>query len=104
MNPRNNGNFWFNPNDFAQAPFGVYGNVGRDAFHGPGIFNTDLVLSKLIRFTEQRYIEMRLEGYNVFNHTQFALPGTNIEAASTFGRITTATAGRTVQLGLKFYF
>jgi len=111
MNPRNstiNGrpNYYFNPADFAVAPFGVIGNTGRDSIHGPGLINTDLTISKLIRYKGEsnRYIQLRLEAYNAFNHTNFSNPGSNIESASTFGRITAAAAGRTVQLGAKIYF
>ena len=50
-----------------------------------------------------RYMELRLESYNTFNHTQFGAPGTNINS-STFGRILSAASGRTVQLGAKIYF
>lgn len=118
-NPRNaslsfNGNpalpnYYFNPNAFADEVPGVLGNEGRGNFHGPGINNTDLALLKRIRFNERQYVELRLEAFNVFNHTQF-LFSSNItafedyNAPSTFGRVTTAYQGRVVQLGAKIYF
>ena len=99
--------YYFNPNDFALEPFGTFGNAGRNNFHGPGINNTDVSLSKRIYLTanERHVIELRLEGYNVFNHTQFSTTGTtgNINS-SNFGRNLSAAAARTVQLGAKFYF
>lgn len=107
-------NYYFNANAFAQETPGVLGNEGRNNFHGPGINNTDLVLSKVVRFSETRSIELRLEAFNVFNHTQFAFSN-NITAwqdfnqPTTFGRVTTALSdaspiGRVVQLGAKIYF
>jgi hypothetical protein len=103
-------NYYFNPNAFAPETIGVLGNEGRNNFHGPGINNTDLVLAKQFRWTESRYAELRLEGFNVFNHTQFNLIGAaaplnfeNIQA-STFGQTLTAGQGRVVQLGAKIYF
>ena len=103
-------NYYFNPNAFALEPIGTLGNEGRNNFHGPGINNTDLVLAKQFKWTEIRRIELRLEAFNVFNHTQFGLtggaPGLNFEniQASTFGQTLTAGQGRIVQLGAKVYF
>jgi hypothetical protein len=45
-----------------------------------------------------------MKTYNLFNHAQFNLPGANAASTSTFGRITSAHAGRLVQLRAKFYF
>lgn len=104
-------NYYFNPNDFGNPAYGTIGTAGRNFFHGPGINNTDLVFSKRIVLTEKRFFELRLEGYNVFNHTQFstvsATGGSAVTGdfnSSSFGRITSAAAGRTVQLGAKLYF
>jgi uncharacterized Zn-finger protein len=102
-------NYYFNPNAFAQETPGVLGNEGRNNFHGPGINNTDLALSKLVKFSESRLVELRLEAFNVFNHTQFRFSDNitayeDINSPSTFGRVTTAYPGRVVQLGAKIYF
>ncbi len=106
--------YWFNPNDFSREAIGVLGNEGRNNFHGPGINNTDLVLSKRMYLDSEskRFIELRLEGYNVFNHTQFspistAAGGSGVNGdlnSSNFGRVLAAASGRTIQLGAKFYF
>ena len=103
--------YYFNPNSFTNPAYGTIGNVGRDAFHGPGINNTDLMLSKRVYLAEKRYFELRLEGYNVFNHTQFSSTysygGSGVTGdfnSSNFGRITAAAAGRVVQLGAKYHF
>jgi hypothetical protein len=63
--------YYFNPHDFSSPAYGVLGTAGRNFFRGPGENNTDLVLSKRVYLTEKRFFELRLEGYNVFNHTQF---------------------------------
>ncbi len=103
--------YYFNPNVFAAPAFGVLGSAGRNYFHGPGINNTDLTLAKRVILTEKRFFELRLEGYNVFNHTQFSTSASAGGSAVTgdfnsanFGRILSAAPGRTVQLGAKFYF
>lgn len=103
-------NYYFNPNAFALEPIGSLGNEGRNNFHGPGINNTDLVLAKQFKWIEVRRIELRLEAFNVFNHTQFGLagpsPGLNFEDinSGTFGQTLIAAQGRVVQLGAKIYF
>ncbi len=102
-------NYYFNPNAFAQETPGVLGNEGRGNFHGPGINNTDLALFKNIRFTETRSIQLRLEAFNVFNHSQFLFTNSitafeDFNSPSTFGRVTTAYQGRVLQLGAKIYF
>jgi hypothetical protein len=87
----------------------MLGNEGRGNFHGPGINNTDLTLFKNIKFTETRFLQLRLEAFNVFNHTQFLFSNSitaweDYNAPGTFGRVTTAHAGRVIQLGVKIYF
>ncbi|MGH9652006.1 MAG: carboxypeptidase regulatory-like domain-containing protein, partial [Bryobacteraceae bacterium] len=106
--------YYFNPNTFADEAIGQLGNAGRNAIHGPGINNTDLSLSKrfYIGQSERRMIELRLEAYNLFNHTQFSEPDTNSGGSDVignfndpnFGRVLDAAPGRTIQLGAKIYF
>ncbi len=100
--------YYFNPNAFSLEPFGTLGNEGRNNFHGPGINNTDLALTKLVNLSETRRIELRLESFNTFNHTQFQFSSSIISFqdinSSNFGRVLTAAQGRVVQFGAKFYF
>lgn len=119
-NPRNSSvggvqHVWFNPNSFTSAATGSWGNVRRDEFHGPGLNNTDFAVEKNIHFMpphEQTYVQLRLEGYNVFNHTQFCnsggpfpcIDGDVADKGTTFGEVLSAQPGRLVQLGAKFYF
>lgn len=111
LNPSNTfalSNYYFNPNAFSLEPFGTLGNEGRNNFHGPGINNTDLALMKELKLGEARRIELRLESFNVFNHTQFRF-SSNIASfediqSGNFGRVSTAAPGRIVQLAAKIYF
>lgn len=108
--------YYFNPNAFAQEAIGTIGNEGRNNFHGPGMNQTDLVLAKEFRWTETRRVELRLEGFNVFNHAQFSFtsPGVGLNFSDinsgNFARTLTTlamsgqTVGRVVQLGAKIYF
>ena len=82
-NPRNytingNPNYWFNPDAFSMAAAGTgIGNSSRNPLYGAGINNFDIALLKDIHITESKYIELRVEAFNTFNHTQFASGPTN---------------------------
>ncbi len=102
------GDYYFNPNSFSVEPFGTIGNEGRNNFHGPGINNTNLSLIKDIKFTEVRRLELRMDTFNTFNHTQFQFSTESFAYSDinspNFGRTLSAAQGRVVQLALKFYF
>jgi Carboxypeptidase regulatory-like domain len=96
---------WFSSSSFGAEPLGQFGNIGRYAFHGPGINNTNLILAKNFALSSDgvRTLQLRMESDNVFNHTQFSLPTSNFTSTN-FGNITAAAAGRQTQLAAKIYF
>jgi len=104
-NPRN-GQPAFNTALFSVPALGQIGTADRRFFYGPGMANFDMALAKSVRLAESRSLELRLEGFNVFNHAQFygaaAVDG-NI-GSSNFGQIVSAAAPRLVQLAAKFSF
>ncbi len=103
-------NPWFSTSSFAPPAAATFGNVGRNYLSGPGFFNLDAALSKSIRFTERYNLDLRLEAFGVTNTPQFFFASNGGSAAgltlgsSSFGQITSATGGRTLQLGAKFNF
>jgi hypothetical protein len=104
-NPRN-GNAYFNTSLFSLPPLGSVGNSGRRFFSGPGMDNYDLTLQKNLKLAESKYLEMRVEAFNVFNHAQFYGPLSvdgNISSA-TFGHVVSAAPPRLLQLVLKIVF
>jgi len=100
--------YFFNPNTFTQAPLGTIGTAGRSFFHGPGINNWDMALMKDTKLTESTSFELRMDFFNVFNHTQFTQnTSTSITGdinSANFGREFNAANGRLIQLAAKFYF
>jgi hypothetical protein len=106
-NPRN-GNSYFNTALFSQNLLGTPGTAKRRYFYGPGMDNYDMALLKDVRLSESKTLQFRLEGFNVFNHTQFfgplAVDGNIGDVGSTFGQVVSAAAPRLVQLGFKFLF
>jgi hypothetical protein len=51
-----------------------FGNVGRNAFVGPGYTNFDFGLSKENKITERVKVQLRMNVFNLFNHPNFANP------------------------------
>jgi hypothetical protein len=96
-------NPYFDTSLFSVQEIGHIGNSARRFFHGPGLNNWDMALSKNINFTESRALELRLEAFNLFNHAQFQNPSGNIDS-SNFGRITAANDPRILQIAGRFRF
>ena len=110
-NPANPGNFYFNPAgfdnneaDYAGAPpqFALYG-LPRNFFRGPGRTNLDMALAKTTSITEHVAAELRLEAFNIFNHTEFHNPDTNPNSG-TFGQVTTTFDPRILQVAVRLTF
>jgi hypothetical protein len=104
-NPRN-GRLYFNTSLFSPNALGTPGNASRRSFYGPGMFNTDLALRKVFHLSESKTLELRLETFNLFNHTQFFGPAAvngDISSAQ-FGRVVKAAPPRLMQIALKFVF
>jgi hypothetical protein len=104
---------WFNTAVFVNPPNYTYGNVGRALpdVRNPGFFNCDLSLIKNNRIKERLNAQLRVEFFNMDNHTNLGMvnstfvPGSNgLNSSSTFGTITSAMAPRTIQVGMKLIF
>jgi hypothetical protein len=95
----------FNGQVFFNVPPGQTGNLPRAFVDGPGFWNVNMSLLKNFKFTESLKVQLRVEGFNVFNNvnfinnTQFA----NINSTS-FGQITSATGARELQFAFRFEF
>ena len=109
------GVFGFDPSAFALQPAGIFGNLGRNTLTAPGIRTVDIGVSKNTRLTERSALNLRLDVFNVANHTNFSFPNaalyTGVDANGngipnpTAGLITsTATTSRQLQLSAKFTF
>ena len=119
---------WYNRAAFVEAPFGSFGNVGRDTAIAPGIFTINAEIHKNFRmpFNEHHQLQFRAEAFNLLNHPNWGQPNANILAGnaipgapvgtahSSFGTIS-GLAGqlngfpatipmRQLQLGLKYTF
>ncbi|QOY89388.1 TonB-dependent receptor [Paludibaculum fermentans] len=95
---------WFDTNAFVFPGDGKLGNAPRNVAAGPGFANVELSMLKDFHFTEQRFLQLRGEFFNVLNRPNFALPNGNRGAAA-FGRISgTVNDGRFIQIALRLVF
>jgi hypothetical protein len=95
---------WFDTTAFTSNPLGTFGNAQRNSILGPAYIDVDLGFGRRFKFTESTDFQFRAESFNVFNHTNFLDPGTNLSAASTYGRVTAAADPRIIQLSGKIHF
>jgi hypothetical protein len=94
---------FYNPGAF-EVPSLQYGNFGRNVLASDPVYNMDFSLFKLIPLADRKRLEIRIEAFNVFNHIDWAPPGTLVGRAGA-GRVSsTAHAARILQLGLKLHF
>jgi hypothetical protein len=94
---------FFNTACFVQPPVGQYGSA-RDAVRQPGLYPTNLSLFKGFKIGEEQKLEMRLDGFNVFNHPIFGSP-TEVITSPSLGELTQEASGlRTVQVSLRYSF
>ena len=89
---------------FTHPTAGTVGHLSLTPVDGPGYWNVDTALIKRIRFKERLGLELRLEAFNVFNHTNFQVPNSLDINDTDFGKINTAFDPRILQLAWKFTF
>jgi hypothetical protein len=79
---------WLNPAAFTMPAKGKWGNLGRNVLRAPGLLQIDTALTKRIRITERVAAQIGAQAFNLLNHPQLGVPGSNISSTSNFGRIT----------------
>jgi hypothetical protein len=126
---------YINPNAFVLPPIkdaagnvlSPFGNASRNPGRGQAFYQTDLALNKKFSTPVERLkVEFRTEFYNIFNHSNFTIPGaisasqgtttaiagvggsvpvSAITAApTTNGQITSTLTPRVIQFGLKILY
>jgi hypothetical protein len=96
---------WFSTSAFTDPTVGAWGDAGHNSLRGPGRDNWNLSLFKSFVLSEARgsRLELRVESFNTWNHTEFNQVSTSL-GSSNFGQITSAFDPRVFQLGGKIYF
>jgi hypothetical protein len=104
-NPRAN-RAVFDTAAFSLPALGNLGNARRRFFSGPGMETFDATLERHFLVRDDRALELRLEAFNLLNHTQFfgaaAVEG-NI-SSSTFGQAVQSMSPRLMQMAVRYRF
>jgi hypothetical protein len=98
---------------FADPGSGNLGNIGRNSFHGPSGFYSDMSIVKGFKVTEKLNAQFRMDAFNIFNHPVYAFSANN--GAQTCidcqggnnGKITALEGGTTMrrlQFAIRFDF
>jgi hypothetical protein len=123
---------WYDPTQYSIPTIGTFGNAPRDGLRAPSLTDVDVSMVKDTRVRwlgEAGSVEFRAEVFNILNHPNFGLPGTQIwskpagtnvgsspevtsstsglatAALGTAGQITTTNnRSRQIQLALKILF
>jgi hypothetical protein len=95
---------YLNPAAFAYPAPGAYGTERARGIEGPGFWNIDTALARVVPAGSGRTLELRIEAFNLLNHFNWGDPAVNLDAG-TFGRITTqAGNSRVLQFAVKYGF
>ncbi len=91
---------------FSSPTLGQFGNLKRNAFRGPGFWQTDASLLKRFNITEDKLLEFRMEIQNLFNTVNLGQPEAFVGSGN-FGKIGNTNGNavqRNVQFALRFAF
>ncbi len=96
----------FRASDFPTPESGRQGNLGRNTFSHPGMFNVSLLISRefgVPGFTEGTILQLRGEIFNLINRANLDRVVNNM-TSGLFGRVTNSIGPRSAQIGLRLQF
>jgi Carboxypeptidase regulatory-like domain/TonB dependent receptor len=97
------GQFFYDPSAWAPVTAVRFGNSGRNSVRGPGIFNTDIALSRAFPIKERFRIEFRTDCANLTNTPKFGNPTTSV-SSGTFMQITNTLSSNSTAVPLERQF
>jgi hypothetical protein len=94
---------WFDTSAFVAPPLYSFGNSGTGILTGPGYFDLDLGIVRMIPITERIALNIRGEAFNAFNRANFNNPNATIGTGPA-GIISATQPARIIQLAAKIVF
>lgn len=97
---------WIDISAFRPAAAGTFGNSGVGILRGPGYWNVDLGINKDFHFDDKRFLTLRVEAFNAFNHPNFTIPigSTFTNDPANFGIPQPFSGPRVIELVAKFSY
>lgn len=94
---------WFNIAAYQMPAIYTFGNAGPYMVRADGMQSFDVALQKEFPVYEQQTVEFRGEFFNMPNHVNFGLPNATLTSAA-FGKVTSGSAPREIELSLRYRF
>jgi hypothetical protein len=104
------GQFYYDPKAFSTVTAVAFGNSGRNTLRSPGVWNTDLDVTREFPIRERVKVQFRADFINFANTSHFVSTsgnGTLISTSvtsGTFMQITSATGERQIRFGLRVHW
>jgi hypothetical protein len=90
---------------FTQPPNGTIANQTRSfRLYNPGLQSYHAALFKEFRLAERHRLQYRMEMFNFPNHPYWSGLGTNPTSLTTFGKVSSKTGNRNIQMSLRYSF
>jgi hypothetical protein len=97
-------NFYFDPSVFTRPAEGtLVSGQFRGAVYNPGFQNHNVGVMKDFRIGERQTVTLRAEGFNWVNHPNLGNPQSN-PTNSQFGKVSSKSGDRQLQLSLRYSF
>ena len=97
------GSHYYATSSFAPVTAVRFGSSGRNILRNPGLFNTDLDITREFPLKERIMLQFRGEFFNIANDSHFGGVSTSVTSGS-FMQITSASGERQIRLGLRLHW
>jgi len=94
------GQLYYDKTAFASVTDVRFGSSGRNILRNPGVFNTDLDITRYFAIKERAKLQFRAQFFNVANTSHFGGVSTSV-TSGTFMQITSASGERNIRFGLR---
>src|SRR5260370_1741185 len=95
------GQLYYDPTAFAPVTaIATFGSTGRNILRAPGVWNTDLDITRQFSLKERAKLQFRAEFFNCANTSHFDAPSSSV-TSGTFMQITSAQGERQIRFGLR---
>jgi hypothetical protein len=97
------GTYYYAPSSFASVTIpATFGSTGRNILRNPGVWNTDLNITREFPIKERFKLQFRSEFYNFPNTSHFNGPAsTNVTGGTNFMSIRSSYGERTIRFALR---